>query len=68
MYKSDEFFNVKDNAKIWPSNDPEDRPSQDYTCKLCGKTMTIGYDEAEGNERVQRHVRSHYLRFEGIIE
>lgn len=68
MRDEKELFEVKDNAKIWPSQDPGDRPSYSYTCKLCGKRITVAYSAVGEWSARDRHVETHYLRYKGEIE
>lgn len=34
-----DYFTLKMGSKIWPSEDPNDSPFDDFTCKLCGYTF-----------------------------
>ena len=68
MKKKEEFFNIKDNAKQWPSNNSIDRPSITYICKLCGKEICIPYNSMAEPSAIDKHVESHYLRYKGVIE
>jgi len=63
-----EFFIIKDNAKVWPSTDPKDHPSITYTCKLCGKKITLPYNAVTKPSATEQHVNGHYLRFKGEID
>jgi hypothetical protein len=61
-----EFFTRKNNAKVWPSDDPKDRPSFTYICKLCGKEIIVPYSVP--NRVLDNHINTHYLRYLNIIE
>lgn len=63
-----EFYWVKDNSKIWPSDDPKDRPSHTYICKICKKEIIMPYDAMAIPSAIDRHVESHYLKYKGTIE
>ena len=68
MLNPSEFFEVVDNAKVWPSTDPKDRPSITYICKLCGKEIIVGYDSRTQPSAIERHVNAHVLKFKGEID
>lgn len=68
MLKPEEFFKIKGNSKQWPSDDPKDRPTHTYTCKLCEKKITIGDDAIAVPSAIDRHVEGHYLRYKGVID
>lgn len=68
MEKPEEFFEVKGNSKVWPSDDPKDHPSVTFTCKLCKKKITIPDDAMMKPSAIDRHVEGHYLRYKDVID
>ena len=35
-----DYFDHKSGSEVWPSNNPNDSPYDDFTCKLCGFTFS----------------------------
>lgn len=65
--KAEEFFHVKDNSKVWPSDNPDDHPSITFTCRMCQEKITIPNDALAIPSAIDRHVEGHYLRYKGVI-
>ena len=39
-WNENDYFTCKSGSKIWPSNDANDSPFGEFTCKLCGYTFS----------------------------
>lgn len=63
-----DYFDRKELCKIWPSNDPDDRPFSDLTCRLCKETLTLQsagtYMMGEPNfeDRIDMALRAHLMQ------
>lgn len=62
---SEDYFKIVLGSRMWPSDDPDDSPYDDFICKVCGWTFTvrmggsfsIDYDPMKGAyEKVRYHV------------
>lgn len=62
----EEFFTIKSNSKVWPSDDPKDKPGMTATCNLCGESIMV--PENGDSKNIDKHVNTHYLRYKGEIE
>lgn len=63
-----EFFNIKSKTIVCTPSDTADKPGYSFKCKLCNQEITILKDDIDDSTVLDKHVRTHYLRYKGEIE